>query len=275
MERPRPHQSPCSLPQQRSLQAGARTVTLETRTVFVTITCPLPRTIPHPRPTCRTRRLPQARPSTESGTVLAWPLGPSAWTPRIPQQFPEFVEGEAKVIWPGPPSPEGASLRTILAPRACPCLPFFSSFSWVPLRPQTAMSRERVQGGPARHQGGESSPQEPGRAPFSAATSRLGGVQAPCPHRQWYKPPHPQPIYLVRPRFKLLGGKVLPLLDPPAPTHMHSSKLQARGSPPRPGATVLGEFGSPSPRPCHGPGSKLGQGGCRGAQGSKQVLTGQ
>lgn len=40
MEQPSPHQSPSGLPRRRPIQAGARTVTLETRTVFVTITSP-------------------------------------------------------------------------------------------------------------------------------------------------------------------------------------------------------------------------------------------
>lgn len=78
---------------QRHLQAGTRTVILETRTVFVTITYPPLWTIPQPRPPCRTRRLPQARP-TESGTALAWPPVPSAW------QFLKF--GKTEAIWPGP-----------------------------------------------------------------------------------------------------------------------------------------------------------------------------
>lgn len=65
MEQPSPHQSHPFLPRWRPLQAAARTVTLETRTVFVTIMYLPPWTIPRPRPPCWTRRLPQARISTE------------------------------------------------------------------------------------------------------------------------------------------------------------------------------------------------------------------
>lgn len=50
LEQPSWHQSPSVLPQRHLLQAGARTVTLEARTVFVTITYPPLWTIPHPDP---------------------------------------------------------------------------------------------------------------------------------------------------------------------------------------------------------------------------------
>lgn len=91
MEQPRPHQSHSFLPQWRPLQAAARTVTLETRTVFVTIMY-LPSGQSPPSTPCRTRRLPQARTSTESGTALTWPrtCSPDA---QDTQQFLEFVWG--------------------------------------------------------------------------------------------------------------------------------------------------------------------------------------
>lgn len=142
MEQPSPHQSHPFLPRWCPLQAAARTVTLETRTVFVTIMYLPPWTIPHPRPPCWTRRLPQARISTESGTALAWPPEPSAWTRRIPQQFLEF--GEAEAIRPGPSPqnklPRGPSWH----PGHIPTLPFLPSFSRMPLRPQRPLSLERV-----------------------------------------------------------------------------------------------------------------------------------
>lgn len=112
VEQPSPQQSPSGLPQQRPRQAGARTVTSETRTVFVTVTYPLRQTVPHLDP------LPDREASSSTtfhsdGTVLAWTLGPSAWTPGTPRQFLEF--GEAEAIQPGPSQ---AAPRAVLAPRA-------------------------------------------------------------------------------------------------------------------------------------------------------------
>lgn len=78
------------------LQAAARTVTLETRTVFVTIMY-LPSGQSPPSTPCRTRRLPQARTSTESGTARN--LQPR----RLghPSSFWNLF-GEAEAIRPGP-----------------------------------------------------------------------------------------------------------------------------------------------------------------------------
>lgn len=119
MEQPSPHQSHSILPRWHPLQAAAETVTLETRTVFVTTTCPPPRTIPRPRPPSQTRKLLQARTSMESGTAPAWPPEPSAWTPRAAQQCLAFVWG-SRGDPARPLSLEQMALRTIPAPRAHP-----------------------------------------------------------------------------------------------------------------------------------------------------------
>lgn len=107
MEQPRLHQSHSFLPQRRPLQAAARTVTLETRAVFVTIMY-LPSGQSPPSTPCRTRRLPQARTSTESGPARSPDV-----CPGHPAASGVRVGGRGS---PTSPSPHNQLLGTILAP---------------------------------------------------------------------------------------------------------------------------------------------------------------
>ena len=176
VEWPSLDQSSSSLPRRRPLQAGGRTVALKTRTVFVTMMYPPPWTIPYPRPPCRTRRLPQARPSTESGTALAWPPRTCSLDALDTWQFLELARGG----WGDPNrplSPERAALRTVLAPGRVPT-PFLPLLLLgVPLRPPRAIVPGRGQRrAPASPSGTKERSlviwrQE--EAPFSAASSRL------------------------------------------------------------------------------------------------------
>lgn len=142
VERPSLDQSPSSRPRRRPLQAGGGTVALKRRTVFVTMMYPPPWTIPHPRPPCRTRRLPQARSSMES-TALAWPPGTCSLDALDTRQFLELAQG-GRGDPNRPLSPEATALRTVLAPGRVPT-PFLPLLLGVPLRPPRAIVPGRGQ----------------------------------------------------------------------------------------------------------------------------------
>lgn len=264
MEQPRPHQSHSFLPQWRPLQAAARTVTLETRTVFVTIMYLPSGQSPPPTP-CRTRRLPQARTSTESGTALTWP-GTCSPNARTPSSFWNSC-GEAEAVRPArsPERAAGDHLGTLST-----SLPSLSSLPspGSPSDPGEPLSQERVRGGPGspcRHQGAKPGPQEPLRTPFSAATSWQGSAQGcSSPHRE---PPSrtgtSSPSLSAQ---RVPGSRCWGARSFPPNTNIHT-QLQAAGQTvaAKARSTVLGKW-EPLSSPQHRPGLELGQGGCRGVQ---------
>lgn len=239
MEQPRPHQSHSFLPQWRPLQAAARTVTLETRTVFVTIMYLLPSGQSPPSTPCRTRRLPQARTSTESGTALTRPqsLQPRR-LPGTPGSFWNSRGGLRLSCQPLSPQPAaGDHLGTLsTSPPSLSPLPSPGS----PSGPREPLPQERVRGGPGspcRHQGAKPGPQEPLRPPFLQPLPGEAEPRAAHPHI--VSPLHAlgqAPLGLSArraPGSRCWGARSFP---PNTNTHTHNSKLLARGWPPRPGA---------------------------------------
>lgn len=76
---------------------------------------------PPPQTPCRTRRLPQARPSTESSAALAGPLNLQPGHPGQPGSFRRLgrLRDSARLF-----SPERDDLRTVLLSWTCPCPSF-------------------------------------------------------------------------------------------------------------------------------------------------------
>lgn len=151
--------------------------------------------------------------------------------------------GEAEVIWPGPLPPEGAALRTILARRACPCLPFLLFL--LPGSPETPQSHCPGKGSEEAPLGTkEASPVLGSQVgtPFSTAPRLL------VPTDSGTSPP--QPLCPARPRFKVLGVKSFPS---PTPQHeLTRSSTKARSHSIR---KVQKPSAHPPPRPWLGAGA--------------------
>lgn len=169
------------------------------------------RTIPQPQPPCRTRRLPQARPSTESGTA---PPGPWDLHPGHPgrpsSSWSWFGEAEAirsrQALLPRRSSPEDRLGPLHMSPLFPPSLESLSD-------PREPSSQEGVRGGPQLLAGTkEGSPVLRSQVgiPFSTASSRpRQSPGLPVPSTEPLSnsgTSSPQFVCPVRPQVHSVGG---------------------------------------------------------------------